>query len=63
MANSWGELGWDIGAWGSQNDSTVSLSSFELISLQGFKLYIGCRFPSIFSNLQNILIINLKFQL
>jgi len=35
MANSWGELGWDIGAWGSQNDTTASLSSFELISLQG----------------------------
>ena len=30
MANSWGELGWDIGSWGQQNDASGQPTGSEL---------------------------------
>jgi len=41
MANSWSELGWNIGAWGLQNDTTASLSSFELTFTLGDETAAG----------------------
>jgi len=35
MANSWGELSWNVGLWGEQSNAIAPLSSFELTSLQG----------------------------
>jgi hypothetical protein len=29
MANAWGELSWNAGNWGDQNNVTVSVTGFE----------------------------------
>jgi hypothetical protein len=29
MANAWGELSWNAGNWGNQNDVTISVTGIE----------------------------------
>jgi hypothetical protein len=35
MANAWGELSWNAGNWGDQNNVTVSVTGFENSIAQG----------------------------
>jgi hypothetical protein len=35
MANAWGELSWNTGSWGQQNDVSVSLTGQQLNNAQG----------------------------
>jgi len=35
MANTWGELSWNSGQWGEQNDATVALTGIQLTSQLG----------------------------
>jgi hypothetical protein len=29
MANAWGELSWNAGNWGNQNDATITVTGIE----------------------------------